>query len=225
MIYRETMNNILSGGAQYSPGGGVGDAETSNVDYLRALKRAHEKPAAAAPTAAPPPRQNAYPHPDRRRNPRYKCEGSAEFRMEGSDVRTWATITDLSRSGCYVEAQATSPVDTPVNMVIEVVGIRAQVKGLVRVSYPFLGMGIAFTDISGPDQALLDEILLRLASTVSVPVNPPDAKPATPAALDLSTVNAAATLVAVAGFFQAHATLTREQFTELIQRDGPRSRR
>ncbi|MBZ5598723.1 MAG: PilZ domain-containing protein [Acidobacteriia bacterium] len=227
MANRETIPNVLVGVAQYNPGGDGGDpSQPSNADYLRALKRAQEKPASAG-TALPSPaapQQTPYPHLDRRRNPRYKCEGSAEFRTEGSDIRTWATITDLSRSGCYVEMQATSPVDTPVNMVIEVKGIRAQVKGTVRISYPFLGMGIGFTEISAHDRAQLDEILLRLASSLSAPVHPPDPKPATPVALDLSTVNAAATLDAVARFFQAHATLTRDQFTELIQRDGSKPR-
>jgi hypothetical protein len=226
MIYRETIHNLLAGMEQYSPGGDGDPSQPSNAEYLRALKRAQEKPAAAgAASSASVPQQNSYPHPDRRRSPRYKCEGSAEFRIDGSEVRTWATITDLSRNGCYVEMQATSPVDTPVNMVIEVKGIRVQVKGSVRISYPFLGMGIGFTEISDHDRAQLDEILLRLANALSASVPPPDRKPSTAGALDLSTANAAGTLGAVARFFQAHATLTREQFTELIQRDGPRPRR
>jgi hypothetical protein len=221
MIYRETIGDVLAGEAQYdSPEPGDDTTQQDNIEYLRALKRAHENSAASAPAS----QQSTCPHPDRRRNPRYKCEGSAEFRIEGSDVRTWATVTDLSRSGCYVEMQATSPVDTPVDMAIEVKGIRVQVKGSVRISYPFLGMGIGFTEISDHDRAQLDEILLRLANALSAPIHPPDAKPPAPGILDLSTANAAGTLGAVARFFQTHATLTREQFTELIQRDGPKSR-
>ena len=34
------------------------------------------------------------------------------MREEGCDVRTWATFTDVSLHGCYVEAQATYPVGT-----------------------------------------------------------------------------------------------------------------
>jgi len=218
MIYRETIGDVLAGEAQYdSPEPGGDTTQQDNIEYLRALKRAHENSAASAPAS----QQSTCPHPDRRRNPRYKCEGSAEFRIEGSDVRTWATVTDLSRSGCYVEMQATSPVDTPVDMGIEVRGIRVQVKGCVRVCYPFLGMGIAFTEIANHDEAQLEQILLRLASALSAPSHPADAKQVP----DSSTVNATLTLDAVARFFQTHATLTREQFTELIQRDGPKPRR
>jgi hypothetical protein len=88
-----------------------GADETGNVEYFRALKPTNERVAAIAP---------GQPYVgEKGLNPRYKCEGSAEFRSEGSTVRTWATVTDLSRGGCYVEMQATSPVDTKVNMAIE----------------------------------------------------------------------------------------------------------
>lgn len=229
MANRETFPNVLAGRAQYNSTRDVGDwPDTGNAAYLRTQKTAHEgpakagtKPASSPPAATSGSQQNSYPHPDRRRSPRYKCEGSVEFRTEGSDVRTWATCTDLSRNGCYVEMQATSPVDTAVNMVIEARGIRVSAKGCVRVSYPFLGMGIAFTEILDEDRAQLDELLRRLASGLSAPACPLAPKPTPSPTLDLARVNAAGTLGAVARFFQTHATLTREQFTELIQPDGP----
>ena len=136
---------------------GADPAPSSNSEYLRALKRneTHAPPDPAPATALVPANShesqpNSVPAGEKRRNPRYKCEGSAEFRTQGIDVRTWATVTDISRSGCYVEMQATSPRDTRVDMVIEVKGIRVQVKGTVRTSYPLLGMGITFTDITEP---------------------------------------------------------------------------
>ena len=80
--------------------------------------------------------------------PRYKCEGSAELREEGCDVRTWATFSDISLHGCYVEAQATYPANTILHMKLEANGVRVETNGNVRVSYPYLGMGIAFLDTS-----------------------------------------------------------------------------
>ena len=47
---------------------------------------------------------------EKRRSTRYKCEGSAEIQEDGREVRTWATFSDISLDGCYVEAQATYPV-------------------------------------------------------------------------------------------------------------------
>jgi PilZ domain len=73
---------------------------------------------------------------ERRRTPRFKCEGSAEFRVGGTDVRTWGTFTDLSVHGCYIELTATFPVGTMVDLVLGLNGFRVNVKGEVRVSYP-----------------------------------------------------------------------------------------
>jgi hypothetical protein len=45
--------------------------------------------------------QPSYQGAEKRRSPRYKCEGSAEMRELSCDVHTWATVTDISRHGCY----------------------------------------------------------------------------------------------------------------------------
>lgn len=165
---------------------------TSDSEYLRALT-----------------------HPssgEKRDRPRYKCEGSAEFRTEGFDVRTWAQVTDLSRSGCYVEMQATSPLNTAVSMVIEVKGIRVHAKGTVETCYPLLGMGIAFTEIPDADVVHLEEILGQLAGG-----SPPHPEPESSAGTgSLMITDISAALNAVAKFFQTNRTLTREEFAELI---------
>ena len=57
------------------------------------------------------------------------CEGSATFRVQGSDVRTWSTFTDLSHSGCYVELKATLPAGAIIDLELELNGVRAQLKG------------------------------------------------------------------------------------------------
>ena len=126
----------------------------SGADYLRRLKADTERPVvspfqAPAPTSVeanrPAASQNA---PERRLGPRYKCEGGAEFRVGGTDVRTWGTLTDLSIHGCYIEMTATFPVGAMVDLVLELSGRRVNVKGEVRASHPFLGIGIAFRELS-----------------------------------------------------------------------------
>ena len=100
--------------------------EQSGADYLRRLKADTERPVmspfqAPAPTSVeadrPAASQNA---PERRRSPRYKCEGSAELGVGGTDVRTWGTLTDLSIHGCYIEMTATFPVGAMVDLVLEI---------------------------------------------------------------------------------------------------------
>ena len=121
------------------------------MDHLREMHRVRAEGANTGIATIPPEDKSRSAASERRRNVRYKCAGSAEFYTEGIDVRTRAAVSDISRSGCYVEMQATSPVHTLVDLFITVNGIGVRVKGVVRTSYPLLGMGIAFTEIS-PDR-------------------------------------------------------------------------
>jgi hypothetical protein len=158
---------------------------------------------------------------ERRRSPRYKCSGSAQFRVEGSDVHTWGTVTDISQNGCYVELMATFPVGAIVDLQLELNGIRAYVKGEVRVSYPCLGMGIAFREISDENRVRLLDMLRSVG---------PAAPPVTPIASDAQSVstvtllalpiiiNPAAALQVLAEFFETHSNLTKQDFVRLLRK-------
>ncbi|MGH9496896.1 MAG: PilZ domain-containing protein, partial [Candidatus Sulfotelmatobacter sp.] len=100
---------------------------------------------------------------EKRRSRRFQCEGSAEFHQEGTDIRTWATFSDISLHGCYVEAQATYPVGALLHMKLDANGIRVEAQGIVRVSYTNLGMGIAFADLTPHNTAELRRLLASLS--------------------------------------------------------------
>lgn len=139
---------------------------TEGASYLRRLKAQPgedlcDTPASAVPAAVVP--QDSFPGKDRRRSPRFRCAGSAEFTAEDSNVRMWGTLTDISLRGCYVEMTTTFPVDTKVELVLEGLGIRFRTGGTVRISYPFLGMGILFTEIAHDQKVLLEQLLSALA--------------------------------------------------------------
>ena len=156
---------------------------------------------------------------ERRRDVRHKCEGVAEFYTEGIDERTHAAVSDISRSGCYLEMQATSPVKTLVDLLITVNGIAVRVKGIVRTSYPLLGMGIAFTDITQDAQLQLEELILLCAVRTTTPAAEASG-PSLPAAVPglLMIMDAGAALNALASFFQNNQTLTREHFGLLVSK-------
>ena len=153
-------------------------AEESNEGfaYLKELKQPNSPVAA---TAATPARESISERPDssgaeadsgrplkvteKRRSYRYKCEGSAELREEGCDVPTWATFRDVSLHGCYMEAQATYPVGSMLHMKLEANGVQVDCKGNVRVNYPYLGMGIAFQEMSEENVARLREMLSKVS--------------------------------------------------------------
>ncbi len=208
------------------------------VAYLRSLKQSGTPLAASA---AAPARETSTEQPaaessalvadsadqfkgaEKRRSPRYKCQGSAELRSDGCDVRTWATFSDISLHGCYVEAQATYPAGTVLQMKLEANGVRLETKGNVRVSYPYLGMGISFVDMSEENQARLRALLATiLRPTVimgpgiasSLPASGP--MPAAPLIPDPK-----AALEALTEFFESRQMLMREDFLRIVWGQPP----
>jgi len=152
------------------------------------------------------PGRESYAGAEKRRSWRYKCEGSAEIREEGHEVRTWATFTDISLHGCYVEAAATYPVGTALEIALETNGVRVQSRCTVRVNYPYLGMGIAFDDMSEENLLRLKDMLATLSTrAVSKAAAPPQ-----------MTTDAESALVALRAFFEQHSVLTRTDFRSIL---------
>ncbi|MGA7908762.1 MAG: PilZ domain-containing protein [Candidatus Sulfotelmatobacter sp.] len=207
----------------------MAQAPDSNVSYLQALKLAtdaaapapaRDSKAPASSKAGPSGISQRYTGAEKRRSPRYKCEGSAEMRQDGVDLRTWATFTDLSLHGCYVEATATYPVGTLLHVKLEANGLKVQAKGHVRVTYPYLGMGIAFSEVSEDDRSQLRD-LLRSISRPSVILG--SRASSVEAVLQRSeflppVTNPAATIKAMVQFFDQRQLLTRDEFSRLLRK-------
>lgn len=203
-------------------------AEENNegIAYLTALRRSGGSAAPApareensAKRADEPNSQSApYQGPEKRRSPRYRCEGSVQMREANCEVQTWATFTDISLHGCYVEAQATYPVGTVLQLKLEAKGTKVDVKGEVRVSYPYLGMGIAFAEITAENQARLKELLGSL-SRPSVIMGPGIAS-TLPArgSLELPAITDPDAVVrALVEFFRDRQMLMRDDFARIVR--------
>ncbi len=180
----------------------------SDADYLRRLKQ--DKKAAGS--------------SERRLSPRYKCQGSAEFRVEGSDVRTWGTFTDLSMHGCHIKMTATYPVGAVVNLGLGLNGLHVDVKSEVRVGHPFLGIGVAFRDVSDESDARLREMVRSLlpaahlgisatGKATAQPASQTSARPSLPLIVD-----PAAALQAAVEHFEGRRILTQEEFVLLLRK-------
>ncbi len=200
------------------------------VAYLRALKQTVSRPEAASPEASSSDRRadaapaaatvgERFQGSDKRRAPRYKCEGSAQIREDGKEVHTWATFSDISVHGCYVEAQATYPAGTILHMKMEAHDIRFETQGTVRVSYPYLGMGIAFTNVSAENE----EHLRRLLATISQPsvIMGPGIASSLPSTVPLEPMpviaNPAAAIQELIEFFESRQMLMRADFIRLLK--------
>jgi hypothetical protein len=196
------------------------------IAYLMALRRSTAS-AAAAPARAESPQaganeqssqQSSFHGSEKRRSPRYQCEGSVQMREVNCDVHTWATFSDISLHGCYVEAQATYPVGTVLQLKLETKGIRVETRGTVRVNYPYLGMGIAFTEMSSDNEAKLRELLASI-SRPSMIMGPGIAS-TLPArgVLELPPITKPeAVIEALVEFFRDRQLLMRDDFARIVR--------
>ena len=191
------------------------------IAYLKALKDSTVPATAAGAGAAPAPEPipaERFQGAEKRRSPRHRCAGSVELRDESFDVRTWATFTDISLHGCYVEAQATYPVGTVVRMKLEVNGVRLETKGEVRVNYPYLGMGIAFLEMSEENRERLKDVLGTLSRSTVLIGSPIDLaseqrQNATDAISDPFAV-----VRALIEYFEHRQILMRDDFLKIVRK-------
>jgi len=142
------------------------------------------------------------------------------LREEGCDVRTWSTFTDISLNGCYVEAQATYPAGTHLHMKLDANGIRLETKGKVRVSYPYLGMGIAFEEMANENACHLKQLLTSLSrSRVIMGPGVTSPHPSTGPIESLPAItDPEAAVRARIEFFEIHLILMRDDFVKLLKK-------
>jgi len=119
-----------------------------------------------------------------------------------------------------VEMTATYPVGGTVDLLLELNGIRVKVRGEVRVSYPCLGMGIAFREMSAEDRAQLVAMVQSLSAS-AIPVRgaqePLAGNSAPPASMPVIT-NSVAAVQALANYFEGHVALSKEDFVRILRK-------
>jgi len=199
----------------------MSEENSAGASYLAALKKTTgPQTAAAAPARTPGARASNYAASEKRKSPRYKCEGSVRIQQAGSSLTTWAAFTDISMSGCYVEAAATYQVGILLNLKLDAKGFRIETTGEVRASYPQLGMGLCFTRISAEDREQLRGLLRALgaASVIVSTHGTPRERPLSPSAILPPATDPAATLRAMSSFFEDRHVMGREEFLMILRK-------
>jgi hypothetical protein len=205
------------------PGLSPGAHKTEDrADYLRQLKTQQAEDAPSTPAATSsiviPAAASSPDFKERRRSPRFQCSGSAEFRPEGSDVRMWGTLTDVSLHGCYVEMNNTFPAGTRVSLTIEVLAVRVRVQATVRVSYPFLGMGMCFSEIEPGQQLQLEQLLAALSGQSPISGSASSAAPVSNLTHSLADVDSKTMVDELTQFFRSNHLLSRDEFYQIAKR-------
>jgi len=153
---------------------------------------------------------------ERRKTPRLRCSGSLELRAEGADVRMWGTLTDVGLHGCYVEMNTTFPIGTKVDLVLKAMSIRVETPGLIRATYPFLGMGMSFSDTEPEQKLHLQQLLSALRSRSHFLT--PDLAQHDEKKDPLTSADPKALVDEIALFFQKNTALPREEFYQIAKR-------
>lgn len=86
--------------------------------------------------------------PDRRKAERYKMSVGVHLSPEGQEAPMQTSTIDVGVGGCYVETLFPPPVGVRMNVLLWLGSAKLLAKGIVRASYPGVGMGIEFLDLS-----------------------------------------------------------------------------
>jgi CheY-like chemotaxis protein len=88
---------------------------------------------------------------NRRGQTRYACRLGAEVYQQGSPVRNYCHLSDLSPGGCYLEMPLAFPTGTAVEITVRTQEMKLRLSGSVKASHPGYGMGVSFT-LSSKDE-------------------------------------------------------------------------
>jgi hypothetical protein len=103
--------------------------------------------------------------PSRRKHTRYQCTGGAELRRTEGMPAVFASLTDISLEGCYVETVSTLPANSEVVFMLRVRDTVIRGRALVKTSNHAVGMGLEFLHLATEDQQKLDFVIGALAGT------------------------------------------------------------
>ncbi len=109
------------------------------------------------------------PAGERRWHTRFECCGGASVRAEGSGYPVHGQVKDISRGGVYVETTTPLTLNTEVYVKMNVEDVPIESRGVVRTSYPMVGMGISFQNISPENQERLDPVIETIRRKSATP--------------------------------------------------------
>jgi len=93
---------------------------------------------------------------DRRANPRYAFQATAEVAASNSSAKTKTRVRDLSQQGCYLDTETPLPLGTAANVRMTKGAKSLEVQGRVVYVQPGRGMGLMFTAVRPEHGGTLD---------------------------------------------------------------------
>jgi len=130
-----------------------------HVERHPGTPRASFKASTAIEPSAPRSASAATPPPsaaDRRANPRYAFQATAEVVAADSSAKTKTRVRDLSQQGCYLDTETPLPLGTAANVRMTKAAKSLEVQGRVVYVQPGRGMGLMFTAVKPEHGGTLD---------------------------------------------------------------------
>jgi hypothetical protein len=188
---------------------------------VRTMKE--DTPCSVTPAAQPARKKRAN---EKRGHDRYECSGAAAVRSQGSKFPVNGLIKDISEGGIYIEMTSPLPVNAPVVIKATVDGVVLEGEGVVCTSYPMVGMGVRFQNLSRESQERLAKILEKSghkpAEAATGPVAAVTAEPNAALRLDAYAIRvlpiACQTVAAnLEAWKSAHTTAELDELFEAVQ--------
>jgi PilZ domain len=107
-------------------------------------------------SAASAPRPAAQAAADRRANPRYAFNATAEVTVTDSGARRKTRVRDLSQQGCYLDTESPLPLGAGASLSMARGAKSLEVQGRVVYVQPGRGMGVMFTAVKPEHGGTLD---------------------------------------------------------------------
>lgn len=101
---------------------------------------------------------------ERRRMPRYPCEGAGEVMVLGGALHFSGEVRNLSATGCYLATEVVFTLErgTQVEVVMTIDGVHFRVAGGVRSNHRVRGVGLEFMNVSPRCARLIQELVEEL---------------------------------------------------------------
>ncbi len=103
--------------------------------------------------------------PTRRKSTRYRCNGGMELRRNEGGSPIFASLSDISVEGCYVEIGTTLPSGCEVLFLMRARDVQIRGRAIVKISNHAVGMGLEFLHLATEDQQKLEFLVGTLAGT------------------------------------------------------------
>ena len=136
--------------------------------------------------------------------------------LQSGKLWGWGKVSDVSRSGCYVETEKTLAVSDAAQLRLSVAGILLDISGRVASATQLVGMGIDFVDVSTEQEEKLAQIMKKVARVKDSPCVQQDVRPRSPT-IRITREAAPEILADIIRRINEKGVLTRQELVEIVK--------